>query len=495
MSIASFVLSSLFTLVVLMDTNPTATSCINSTIVKKVTVEGSGGPEQRGFDWFKEKWVGNCGPLKSNSMDNFERIQSWFSSRELKTDAVEIIYRDDKNFVVAPEVISLPLANSGDLNVISRLLTKALFLQNKIPVEGVAGEIATDLVLSDLFGNEFVRKLWKIEGTDLFGEFSNLKGDCEKGFVPREKDLVLCGSQMMASTMLSKWALRWLAALEFDENRRRSEIQKSVEVSKTLFETIKAISEDKSIDEPILGLNDLEKRAKNLISKLGSTSENYHGWAKNSAKVQILIAETYQGIHLEPPLPKNTLILSFESGFHFLNGDLVELPEGEVFQRARRVAFVGCESPTVADVLQYSGIDARLLYIQSCKGQKLKLELFEKFGASGVQYQNPNVRFLQFHKPSTKIALDWGLKSTSSFGFTRIEASTPERFRRLFGWKNADSMKAITAPIPIVEIFNSRKGEIPSLRGWIQSGQNEARDTSRLDREEEDSEEQTKKIF
>jgi hypothetical protein len=471
-----------------------ASSCINSNIVKKVTVEGGKVPEEHGFDWFKEKWVGNCGPLKSESMDNLELVQKWFSTRGLRTKAVEVSLREDKNTVVSPEFVSLPLEKSSDLNLLARLLTKSLLLQNKVGVEGVAGEISTDLILADVFGTEFVSKEWKSEGTGLFGEFSNVSRDCEKNFVPEDQKTRACSTEnLKIKDGISNWALRWIAVRVFDDVRNDHTLGTSVEISKKLFGVIKGISEDKTINLPITSLDELEVRTKNIFSRVDASMECYNKWAQDFEKINVLIAGSAQDIRLATPLPKNTLILSFESGFQLINGDHLDLPEGDVFRRTHRVAFVGCESPTVADILEYSGSDLRLLFIETCESQKLRLDLFDRYGSAGVQHLNPNVRFLQFHKPSIKLAMDWGLKSTSTFEFTRTESATPEKLRRLFGWNNSDSMSLISAAIPIVEIFNSQKGEVPSLKGWIQSDQNEVRDTSQLDPQEDA--EQTRKIF
>lgn len=473
-----------------------ASSCINSNIVKKVTVEGGKIPEEHGFEWFKEKWVGSCGPLKSESMDGLELVQKWFSTRGLQTKPIEVVLREDKNTVVTSDLVSLPLEKSAELNLISRLLTKSLLLQNKVNVEGISGEISVDLILADVFGSEFVSQEWKTDGTGLFGEFSNLQRDCDKKFVPEDKRIAVCGNEKAnpVSDQISNWAQRWIAIQVFNDVRADHAVGTSVETSKKLFEVIKGISEDQSINLPIANLDQLAVRTKNIFSRVDSSLDCFRKWSRDYEKFNVLIAGNAKNIRLALPLPKSTIILGFESGFQLINGDHIDLPEGDVFQRTHRVAFVGCESPTVADILQYSGSDLRLLFIQTCeKDQKLKLDLFDKYGAAGVQHLNPNVRFLQFHKPSIKLAMDWGLRSNTTFEFTRTQNATPEKLRRLFGWNSSDSMQLVSAPIPIVEIFNSQKGEIPSLKGLIQSDQNEVRDTSQLDPVED--QEQTRKIF
>jgi len=472
MSLSSFILSSLFSLVALLDSNPAGNLCINSTTVRNVTVENQAPTAARNFQWLKERFTGSCGPLKREQLDRFEAIFSWFKSRGLIAQPIEIFLNQGRGYYVSKAFYSLPLLQSENTNLLSRLMIKSLLLQNRVFGEGVGTEIATDLVFTDLFGDTPLFQDWKLNGLGLFGEFSTLDGDCNKNLVPVEKQASVCTNKAFVEAFgrMSPWAMRWAALEAFRFIRRNHSVKVRLDISKILFNIGDTFARDLQLNESLASLKDLNKKISLIFSRLDFSLECYKDWQIEHQQLQVLVSPNSEDIRLAPPMPQNTLILGFNSGFQLVTGEFLQLDETEVFKRVKRMAYISCKSPTVAEILQYSGFDRRLLFIESCdESQPLRLGLFEKFGASGIEHQNPKTRFVQFHQPSVKLAMDWGLRPSHTFGFDSSPESTPEKLRRLFGWNRPNrSMTRLEAPIPIVELFNAKKNESLVLRGLVQ---------------------------
>jgi hypothetical protein len=461
MSITSFVLSSLLSLVALVDTNWTAPSCINSSVVQRVTVEGGKPERKEGFEKLKERWLGSCGPLSKDTFDQMSLVQGWFKSRGLRTSAVEVSYNRDGSFEVSPQRISLPLQLSGDSFLTARLFTKSLLAQNKAGGAGIGFEVAADLVMADVFGAARVLSRWKLDGLGLSGEFVTLARDCEKNLVPPEKKSALCSSENLGrhAGEISPWALRW-TGIEAMTAFSDIHLDARVHFSRELARVAGALASDGDLDEAPKNLSQLDGQIKKVFWHLDSSLDSYRSWMDGHGVLQVVLSERSADARLASPLPSGTLILGFDSGFHLVTGEKVDLSEAEVFGRAKRSAFMGCRGPTVSEILQYAGADKRLLFIENCRGEKpIDLRLYAKYGASGVEDLNPHARFLQFHQPSVKLALEWGLSPRASFGFTRDNGSTPEKFRRLFGWNMGAPRARLSAPIPVVELFNARRDE------------------------------------
>ncbi len=460
----SLILSSLLSLIALVDSNPTTVTCINSTIVQSVQVEGESN-EPSGVAWLKEKWMGKCGPFTANELDQVQTLHNWFKSRSLSAAPVKVILDRNGGVYASESYVVMPLDKLGAEGALPRLLAKSLLKQNGHKLNGVGGEISVDLVLADAFGEGYVTKEWQLDGRGLYGEFTSLDRDCDRKLVPMDIEKVVCVADeyKKQAGRISPWAYRWLALETFKYLRNNHGILLSVQTSRNFLELTKVLDSDASLSQPISALSTLDQQVKKIFSLVDPGLDCYPLWQKEFQQMQVVIATEAQNIRLAEPLPKHTLLLGFDSGFRLVGGGALSLDESEVFSRTSRVAFVGCNAPTVSEILQYAGQNKRLLYIENCVGEApVKLSLFEKYGATGIEEENPSLRFVQFHQPSVRLAMDWGLMQKSSFRFSKSNQDTPERLRRLFGW-NKKLSRRVSAPLPIVDIFNARKDETLTL--------------------------------